>query len=134
MPLTDKNLSSLPHSFFFFFLLPTRPRLSQANRLTPDFPEALYELLCTLQEGRRLNDQRCSFKLEGGMRMRRCHSEPNASKPANRGGTILRKARLCFHAMRLTRVGQVAVLTSDLLSSDRQTLFCLDSPQSCSPP
>ncbi|TNN47888.1 G-protein-signaling modulator 1 [Liparis tanakae] len=58
----------------------------KAHRLTPEFPEALYELLCDLQEGRRLNDQRCSFKLEGGMgmRMRRCHSEPNASKPANR--------------------------------------------------
>ncbi|KAL6109638.1 uncharacterized protein ACO6RY_12720 [Pungitius sinensis] len=56
----------------------------KAHRLTPDFPEALYELLCTLQEGRRLNDQRCSFQLEGGMRRRRCHSEPNTSKPANR--------------------------------------------------
>uniref|UniRef100_G3PI73 G-protein signaling modulator 3 n=1 Tax=Gasterosteus aculeatus aculeatus TaxID=481459 RepID=G3PI73_GASAC len=55
-----------------------------AHRLTPDFPEALYELLCTFQEGRRLNDQRCSFQLEGGMRRRRCHSEPNTSKPANR--------------------------------------------------
>ncbi|XP_068425669.1 G-protein-signaling modulator 1 [Clinocottus analis] len=55
----------------------------KAHRLTPDFPDALYELLCTLQEGRRLNDQRCSFRLEGGMR-RRCHSEPNTSKPANR--------------------------------------------------
>ncbi|KAM8871136.1 uncharacterized protein gpsm3 isoform 1-T2 [Spinachia spinachia] len=56
----------------------------KAHRLTPDFPEALYELLCTLQEGRRLNDQRCSFQLEGGLRRRRCHSEPNTSKPANR--------------------------------------------------
>ncbi|XP_040021168.2 uncharacterized protein gpsm3 [Gasterosteus aculeatus] len=56
----------------------------KAHRLTPDFPEALYELLCTFQEGRRLNDQRCSFQLEGGMRRRRCHSEPNTSKPANR--------------------------------------------------
>ncbi|KAI3361344.1 hypothetical protein L3Q82_013521 [Scortum barcoo] len=56
----------------------------KAHRLTPDFPEALYELLCTLQEGRRLNDQRCSFRLENGMRRRRCHSEPNATKPANR--------------------------------------------------
>ncbi|XP_068558261.1 G-protein-signaling modulator 1 [Cebidichthys violaceus] len=57
----------------------------KARRLTPDFPDALYELLCTLTEGRRLNDQRCSFRLEGGMmRRRRCHSEPNASKPANR--------------------------------------------------
>ncbi|KAG7283355.1 hypothetical protein CRUP_000881 [Coryphaenoides rupestris] len=36
----------------------------QAHRLSPEFPEALYELLCTLQEGRRLNDQRCSFRLE----------------------------------------------------------------------
>uniref|UniRef100_UPI0037E7EB8F uncharacterized protein n=1 Tax=Semicossyphus pulcher TaxID=241346 RepID=UPI0037E7EB8F len=57
----------------------------KAHRLTPDFPESLYELLCTLQEGRRLNDQRCSFSLEGsGMRRRRCHSEPNTSKPAHR--------------------------------------------------
>ncbi|XP_061574533.1 G-protein-signaling modulator 1 [Cololabis saira] len=56
----------------------------KARRLTPDFPEALYELLFTLQEGRRLNDQRCSFRLEGGMRRRRCHSEPNATKPTHR--------------------------------------------------
>lgn len=55
----------------------------KAHRLTPDFPDALYDLLCTLQEGRRLNDQRCSFRLESGMR-RRCHSEPNTTKPANR--------------------------------------------------
>lgn len=58
--------------------------LKKAHRLTPDFPEALYELLCTLQEGRRLNDQRCSFRLESGMRRRRCHSEPNTTKPATR--------------------------------------------------
>ncbi|CAK6958975.1 G-protein-signaling modulator 1 [Scomber scombrus] len=56
----------------------------KAHRLTPDFPDALFELLCTLQEGRRLNDQRCSFRLENGMGRRRCHSEPNATKPANR--------------------------------------------------
>ncbi|KAM9309033.1 uncharacterized protein gpsm3 [Pholidichthys leucotaenia] len=56
----------------------------KAHQLTPDFPEALYELLCTLQEGRRLNDQRCSFTLESGMRRRRCHSEPNTTKPTNR--------------------------------------------------
>ncbi|KAM4580549.1 uncharacterized protein gpsm3 [Odontesthes bonariensis] len=56
----------------------------KVRRLTPDFPESLYELLCTLQEGRRLNDQRCSFRLEGGIRRRRCHSEPNTTKPANR--------------------------------------------------
>ncbi|XP_015248591.1 PREDICTED: G-protein-signaling modulator 2-like [Cyprinodon variegatus] len=56
----------------------------KAHRLTPDFPDSLFELLCTLQEGRRLNDQRCSFRLEGGMRRRRCHSEPNTRKPANR--------------------------------------------------
>ncbi|XP_028984103.1 G-protein-signaling modulator 1 [Betta splendens] len=57
---------------------------TQARRLTPDFPETLYELLCTLQEGRRLNDQRCSFRLESGVRRRRCHSEPNTTKPCNR--------------------------------------------------
>ncbi|MED6265086.1 hypothetical protein CHARACLAT_021889 [Characodon lateralis] len=56
----------------------------KAHRLTPDFPDSLFELLCTLQEGRRLNDQRCSFRLEGGMRRRRCHSEPNTRKPVNR--------------------------------------------------
>lgn len=56
---------------------------TKAHRLTPDFPEALYELLFTLQEGRRLNDQRCSFRLESGMR-RRCHSEPNANRPVHR--------------------------------------------------
>ncbi|KAM9724073.1 G-protein-signaling modulator 3 [Menidia menidia] len=56
----------------------------EAHLLTPDFPESLFELLCTLQEGRRLNDQRCSFRLEGGMRRRRCHSEPNTNKPAHR--------------------------------------------------
>lgn len=56
----------------------------KARRLTPDFPDSLFELLCTLQEGRRLNDQRCSFRLEGGIRRRRCHSEPNTRKPANR--------------------------------------------------
>ncbi|XP_028280731.1 G-protein-signaling modulator 1 [Parambassis ranga] len=57
--------------------------LKKAHRPTPDFPEALYELLCTLQEGRRLNDQRCSFRLESRVR-RRCHSEPNTTKPSNR--------------------------------------------------
>ncbi|XP_069031395.1 G-protein-signaling modulator 1 [Embiotoca jacksoni] len=56
----------------------------KAHRLTPDFPDALYELLCSLQEGRRLNDQRCSFRLETGIGRRRCHSEPNTNKPANR--------------------------------------------------
>ncbi|KAJ8290136.1 hypothetical protein GJAV_G00009120 [Gymnothorax javanicus] len=56
----------------------SRDRLSlqdtqkKIHRLTPDFPDSLYELLCSLQEGRRLNDQRCSFTLE-----RRCHSEPS---------------------------------------------------------
>ncbi|XP_058502700.1 G-protein-signaling modulator 1 [Solea solea] len=56
----------------------------KTHRLTPDFPDALYELLCTLQEGRRLNDQRCSFRLESGVQRRRCHSEPNTNKPARR--------------------------------------------------
>ncbi|XP_019719324.1 G-protein-signaling modulator 1 [Hippocampus comes] len=57
--------------------------VQQAGLPPSDFPESLYELLCTLQEGRRLNDQRCSFMLDGGMR-RRCHSEPNAAKPSHR--------------------------------------------------
>lgn len=73
VPLTQKPFLCLP------------PVFSQAHRLTPDFPEALFDLLCTFQEGRRLNDQRCSFRLESGVRRRRCHSEPNASKPINRG-------------------------------------------------
>ncbi|KAG7469615.1 hypothetical protein MATL_G00130530 [Megalops atlanticus] len=51
----------------------------QIRRLTPDFPDSLYELLCSLQEGRRLNDQRCSFTLE-----RRCHSEPSTPVPRHR--------------------------------------------------
>ncbi|KAI9999796.1 hypothetical protein NQD34_011639 [Periophthalmus magnuspinnatus] len=56
----------------------------KVHRLSPDFPDSLFELLCTLQEGRRLNDQRCSFTaLEPGVR-RRCHSEPNTTKPAQR--------------------------------------------------
>lgn len=55
----------------------------QARRLTPDFPEALYELLCTLQEGRRLNDQRCSFRNESGTR-RRCHSVPCVTVPGRK--------------------------------------------------
>lgn len=56
----------------------------KAHRLTPDFPDALYELLCTLQEGRRLNDQRCSFTTDTAMMRRRCHSEPNTIKPSHR--------------------------------------------------
>ena len=84
VPLTEKPLVS--PSFFFCHLL----TFSQAHRLTPDFPDALFELLCTLQEGRRLNDQRCSFRLENGLGRRRCHSEPNATKPANRGESTLR--------------------------------------------
>ncbi|XP_051999264.1 uncharacterized protein LOC127655466 isoform X1 [Xyrauchen texanus] len=46
-------------------------------RLSPDFPDALCELLYALQEGRRLNDQRCSFRLEG---RRRCYSEPSTPR------------------------------------------------------
>ncbi|KAM9782532.1 uncharacterized protein gpsm3 [Neosynchiropus ocellatus] len=53
-------------------------------RFAHDFPESLYELLCTLQEGRRLNDQRCSFMLDTTVRRRRCHSEPNTRRPTNR--------------------------------------------------
>ncbi|XP_077382133.1 uncharacterized protein gpsm3 isoform X2 [Festucalex cinctus] len=54
-----------------------------AQQVAADFPESLYELLCAMQEGRRLNDQRCSFMLDGGMR-RRCHSEPNIAKTGHR--------------------------------------------------
>ncbi|KAK1806361.1 hypothetical protein P4O66_004875, partial [Electrophorus voltai] len=53
-------------------LKPEDPQ-QKAHRSSHDFPDTLYELLCALQEGRRLNDQRCSFQLQG---RRRCHSEP----------------------------------------------------------
>nr|XP_046156017.1 uncharacterized protein LOC123996583 [Oncorhynchus gorbuscha] len=55
----------------------------QAQRLTPYFPDALYDLVFTLQEGRRLNDQRCSFRGR-----RRCHSEPNTYIPAHRAHRV----------------------------------------------
>ncbi|XP_010888130.1 G-protein-signaling modulator 2 [Esox lucius] len=59
--------------------LSTEEASKQARRLTPAFPEALYDLVFTLQEGRRLNDQRCSFRGR-----RRCQSEPNTYIPAYR--------------------------------------------------
>lgn len=55
--------------------------LQKVHRLSHDFPDTLYELLCTLQEGRRLNDQRCSFRLEG---RRRCYSEPSTPRHSQR--------------------------------------------------
>lgn len=51
------------------------------HRLSPDFPDALCELLYTIQEGRRLNDQRCSFRME---RRRRCYSEPSTPRHSQR--------------------------------------------------
>uniref|UniRef100_A0A8C1AJE3 Uncharacterized protein n=1 Tax=Cyprinus carpio carpio TaxID=630221 RepID=A0A8C1AJE3_CYPCA len=51
------------------------------HRISPDFPDALCELLFALQEGRRLNDQRCSFRLE---RRRRCYSEPCTPRHSQR--------------------------------------------------
>ncbi|KAL0171289.1 hypothetical protein M9458_031600, partial [Cirrhinus mrigala] len=42
--------------------------------ISPDFPDALCELLFNLQEGRRLNDQRCS----------RCYSEPSTPRHSQR--------------------------------------------------
>ncbi|XP_026139021.1 G-protein-signaling modulator 1 [Carassius auratus] len=51
------------------------------HRTSPDFPDALCELLFALQEGRRLNDQRCSFRLEG---RRRCYSEPGTPRHSQR--------------------------------------------------
>lgn len=59
-------------------------RLSPDFSDIPDFPDSLFELLCTLQEGRRLNDQRCSFAAPEPRVRRRCHSEPNTNKPAPR--------------------------------------------------
>ncbi|XP_076136951.1 uncharacterized protein gpsm3 [Alosa pseudoharengus] len=53
----------------------------KVNRLSSDFPDALYELLYAVQEGRRLNDQRCSFRLEP---RRRCYSEPGTPRHSNR--------------------------------------------------
>ncbi|TSK20137.1 G-protein-signaling modulator 2 [Bagarius yarrelli] len=63
--------------------LRTRDRLSpedaqqKVHSFSLDSPEALYELLCVLQEGRRINDQRCSFTLQP---RRRCHSEPGTPR------------------------------------------------------
>lgn len=51
------------------------------HRISPDFPDALCDLLFALQEGRRLNDQRCSFRLE---RRRRCYSEPGTPRHSQR--------------------------------------------------
>ncbi|XP_073703080.1 uncharacterized protein gpsm3 [Garra rufa] len=64
-----------------------KDRLSPADakltvhRTSPDFPDALCELLFALQEGRRLNDQRCSFRLE---HRRRCYSEPSTPRHSQR--------------------------------------------------
>lgn len=55
---------------------------AQVHRTSPDFPDALCELLFALQEGRRLNDQRCSFRLE---HRRRCYSEPSTPRQSQRG-------------------------------------------------
>ncbi|XP_067303858.1 G-protein-signaling modulator 1 isoform X2 [Pseudorasbora parva] len=54
---------------------------AMGQRSSPDFPDALCELLFALQEGRRLNDQRCSFRLEG---RRRCYSEPSTPRHSQR--------------------------------------------------
>ncbi|XP_016319809.1 G-protein-signaling modulator 1-like isoform X2 [Sinocyclocheilus anshuiensis] len=51
------------------------------HRISPDFPDALCELLFALQEGRRLNDQRCSFRLE---HRRRRYSEPSTPRHSQR--------------------------------------------------
>ncbi|XP_062841379.1 G-protein-signaling modulator 2 [Trichomycterus rosablanca] len=51
------------------------------HRLSSDSPDALYELLCSLQEGRRLNDQRCSFTLQP---RRRCYSVPSTPQPGQK--------------------------------------------------
>ncbi|KTF73934.1 hypothetical protein cypCar_00045294 [Cyprinus carpio] len=72
-------------------------KLRPRDRLSPDdaklmvtfnnyarsnnFPDALCELLFALQEGRRLNDQRCSFRLE---HRRRCYSEPSTPRQSQR--------------------------------------------------
>ncbi|XP_056618020.1 G-protein-signaling modulator 2 isoform X2 [Triplophysa dalaica] len=65
-------------------------KLRPKDRLSPedakqtrisDCPDALCELLYALQEGRRFNDQRCSFRLEG---RRRCYSEPSTPRHSQR--------------------------------------------------
>lgn len=67
-------------------------KLRPKDRLSPDDAkqmvyrlsgshDALCELLYTLQEGRRLNDQRCSFQLEG---RRRCYSEPSTPRHSHK--------------------------------------------------
>ncbi|XP_076868489.1 uncharacterized protein gpsm3 isoform X1 [Brachyhypopomus gauderio] len=67
--------------------------LQKAHRMSNDFPDTLYELLCALQEGRRLNDQRCSFQLQG---RRRCHSEPATPRHSQKGaGPAVRSLPLC---------------------------------------
>ncbi|XP_063055448.1 uncharacterized protein DDB_G0284459 [Engraulis encrasicolus] len=66
MPTTSKD-----------FLSPNDAQ-KKVNRLSSDFPDALYEFLQKVQEGRRINDQRCSFRLEG--QRRRCYSEPSTPR------------------------------------------------------
>ncbi|KAI7806274.1 G-protein-signaling modulator 1 [Triplophysa rosa] len=57
-----------------------RPDDAKQTRIS-DSPDALCELLYALQEGRRFNDQRCSFQLE---RRRRCYSEPSTPRHSQR--------------------------------------------------
>ncbi|KAA0702666.1 G-protein-signaling modulator 2 [Triplophysa tibetana] len=56
------------------------PEVAKQTRIS-DSPDALCELLYALQEGRRFNDQRCSFRLEG---RRRCYSEPSTPRHSQR--------------------------------------------------
>lgn len=78
------------------------------RRLSSDSPDALYELLCALQEGRRLNDQRCSFTLQP---RRRCHSEPGTPRLIQKGEEI-QSARHLFHNSSLIAI---STLRSTLL-------------------
>ncbi|KAL4646798.1 G-protein-signaling modulator 1-like [Arapaima gigas] len=93
----------------------------QMRRLTPDFPDSLYELLCSIQEGRRLNDQRCSFGPE-----RRCHSEPSTPVPRHKvifsSMTSLQKEE--FFDLLATSQGR-------RLDDQRAELHSPSSPEAC---
>ncbi|XP_030641179.1 G-protein-signaling modulator 1 [Chanos chanos] len=54
---------------------------TKVHRVSPEFSDAFCDLLYTLQEGRRLNDQRCSFRMEA---RRRCYSEPSTPRHSQR--------------------------------------------------
>ncbi|TRY55449.1 hypothetical protein DNTS_004883 [Danionella cerebrum] len=86
------------------------------HRLSSDFPDALCELLFTLQEGRRLNDQRCSFHME---RRRRCYSEPSTPRHTHRGPLI----EFCYELV--SDEACYPVLFSSMTSLQKEEFFDL---------